>query len=528
MTASSLDTPRPPASRTLGRAALIVAGLTVLALVLRLYRLGDWTLDGDEIYTLRDSSRPSFTNPRPLLFILNYYVVRPIVGLDELGLRLLSSLAGALAVPVVFLIGRKLAGTRAGLFAALLVTLSPVLLYHAQYARYWSLVVLFSAVYPYALYIGVRERRGSWLALGIVTAVLAVLAHPVGIFPVGGLALLVLFNLRRETLTALWKQPAFRWFTALVVVLLVIGLLRSFDMLQGWISQHDTKTRIPDHLRDAPRALGVRQLAILLTWAEGMTLPVVLSGIVGILLLRQHPDRTRAGLLACVLLAPIATVLLLSLRTPVSVNYMLAAAPALFLGAGVFLDRIASADLGIRPRWLVAATVTFAVVAAGLPSLVSQYRDGRRYDFRGAARYLEREVGAGDVVYSPQSRVLSYYLDAADAEPLAADTVALARTARTLRDGGSGVLWIVVPAPSHAFRSNLRRGGLIGWIFDHCQLRNSLGVGRMDFRQQYLHIYRCPPVEEPASRTAGAAPQDGKAGTVGARDDEVRRPTTSR
>jgi hypothetical protein len=522
--------PRP--SVTAWRSGIILAALLLVAAGLRFYRLGDWTLDGDEIYTLRDSLKPSFGNPRPLLFLLNFYLVRPLAGLDEFGLRMVAALAGALSVAAIYYIGRRLTGERAALFSALLLTFSPLMVYHSQYARYWSLVILLCTLYPYALYLGVRERSGRWLALGIVTAVLAVLAHPVALFPAGGLALVVLLNLRWETVATLWKQPAFRVFALVAGVLLVVAVLRSLDMLQGWVSSHDNKTRIPDHLRDAPRALGFRQLAILLALVEGLTLPVTLSGIAGLLLLRQGRDRSVAALLACVLLAPIATVLLLSVRTPVSVTYMLAAAPVIFLGAGVFLDRMASIDLGARPRWLVPVTVTAAIIAAGLPSLVSQYRDGRRFDFRGAAHWLDGQVRPGDLVFSLQSRILSYYLERARAVPLAPDTTALARSTDLLRRSGKGeALWIVVPAPSHAFRTNLRRGGLIGWIFDHCQLRNSLGVGRMDFRQQYLHIYRCPPTDagravSGASQTSSEA-QEGSAGSAAARGVSPFRASTS-
>jgi hypothetical protein len=74
-----------------------------------------------------------------------------------------------------------------------------------------------------------------------------------------------------------------------------------------------------------------------------------------------------------------------------------------------------------------------------------------------------------------------------------------------LRQSGRGeAVWIVAPAPSHAFRTNLKSGGLLSWIYDNCQVRNTLGVGRVDFRQQYLQIYRCP-VSAPVSANPSAA-----------------------
>jgi len=474
--------------------SLLVAALVALAIALRLLQLGHWSFEGDEIYTLRDSLSPSFTNPRPLLYFLNYYLVRPVVPLDELGLRLLPAFFGVLAVPAFYLIGQRLIGTRAALFGALLLAINPLHVFWSQYARYWSLVFLLSAVYPYAIYWGVREHNGRWLAFGLVMGVLAVLAHPVAVLPVGGLGLFLVLNMRPEGIARLWRQRTVRWVALLIVILAVVAAVRSIGMLQDWIAAHDVKTRVPDHLRDLPRGQVVRQIGILLAYVEGLTLPVVLAGAMGIYMLWQGRNRPLALLLACLCIVPAAVILLVSSRTAVSVTYLLPAAPVVFIGAGVFLDRLAEVDLGLRPRWLLPTTITAVVMTAGLPSLISQYRDGRRFDFRGAAQWVEPRLRPGDVVFSAQSRVTAHYLRGTQVQPLAPDSAQLMQSARVLRQSGRGeALWIVAPAPSHAFRSNLKRGGLIRWMYDNCQLRNSLGVGRIDFRQQYLHIYRCPP-----------------------------------
>src|SRR6185312_1527604 len=98
-------------------------------------------------------------------YLLNHYVVHPFIPLDEFGLRFLPALFGALGIPVVYAVGRRLVGERAALFAAALLAVSPLHVYYSQFARYWSLVFLLSAVYPYALYLGLRERNRGALAL---------------------------------------------------------------------------------------------------------------------------------------------------------------------------------------------------------------------------------------------------------------------------------------------------------------------------------------------------------------------------
>src|SRR4051812_32765035 len=142
---------------------------------MRFWRLGEWNFQATEIFTLRDSLRPQFRNPRPLGYLLNYYVVRPFMPLDEFGLRLLPAIFGVLAVPTFFFVARRLVSERAALLGAFLLTVSPVLISYSQLGRYWSLVFLLSTVYPYALYLGLRDRNRRAVVLGIVTGILGVL-----------------------------------------------------------------------------------------------------------------------------------------------------------------------------------------------------------------------------------------------------------------------------------------------------------------------------------------------------------------
>jgi hypothetical protein len=209
-------------------------------------------------------------------------------------------------------------------------------------------------------------------------------------------------------------------------------------------------------------------------------------------LLWQQRDRQLALLLVCLSVFPLALLVLLSLRTPVSTFYLVPVVPAVFIGAGVFLDHAAGVNWGLRPRWLVPATLAVVIIAAGAPTLLSQYRDGRRYDFRGAAGWLETQLGPEDIVFSDQAKVMAYYLPSREVERLRADPVPLVQSVFGLRQSGRGVLWIVAPAPSHAFRTSPALERLKAWIYGNCQLRKTIGKGRMDFRQYYLQLYRCP------------------------------------
>jgi hypothetical protein len=477
------------------RHSLVLAAIIVLALVLRFWRLGDWGFEATEIFTLRDSiTPPSSRNPRPLIYFLNYYLVRPVVPLDEFGLRLLPGIFGVLGVPVFYLVARRLAGTSAALFGAFLLAVSSIHVYYSQYARYWTLVFLLCSVYPYALYLGIRNSDRRALTIGVVTAILALLAHPVSSLPLGGLAVWVVVSyLRPSQVRRLWNQVGFRWGVLAGALVGMALLYRLVPMLRSWTFRHDVG-KGGEFLFHLPSGAGVKQASYILAYVESLTVPVVLTGVLGIYLLSRR-DRSLALLLGLVAIFPIAFLLLVSLRTAISLPYMLMPTGSVFfIGAGVFLGEMSRAAWTFRPRQLVPATLALIIVSTGAPTLISQYRDGRRYDFRAVARWLDQKLQPGDIVFSDQPRVLAHYLPGTPVHPLRADTTGLLHSVDLVRKSGSdGALWLVPPAPSHAFRTNPRIGVLNHWIYDHCQIRNSIGVPRLDFRQHYLQIYRCPP-----------------------------------
>ena len=472
------------------RHSLLLFGIVAIAIFLRFWRLGDWGFDSDEIFMLRDSLEIQRRNPRPLMYLLNHYLISPVLPLNEFSLRLLPALFGVLGIPVFYLMTRRLVGSRAALFGAFLVATSGLHVFYSQFARYWTLVFLLCSVYPYAVYLGLRDRNRRLLLLGIAAAGLAVLAHPASVLPAGGLALWILGTyVRKARLQTLWRERSVRWAAGLVALLAAGAAVRFIPLLRAWISQRDTVPR-GEFLLHLPMTPGVKQLLYIFAYIESLSLALFLTGLLGLYVLWRGRDRSLALLLTCMFLFPIMFLVLLSFRTPVSTFYLVPTLPVMFIAAGLFLDHIAGLEWGLRPRWLVASLVTIMILAAGAPTLISHYRDGRRFDFRGAAQWLQDKIAPGDVIISDQSEVTTHYLHGRKADRLVADPQLLTRTVEGLEDGRS--LWIIAPYSARgSHRTNPRLGGLKSWIYDDCRLRHVLGVARLDFRVNELQIYQC-------------------------------------
>ena len=173
-----------------------------------------------------------------------------------------------------------------------------------------------------------------------------------------------------------------------LVAVLALALYRFVPLLRGWISMHDRMPGYGQFLLRPQAPPGVKQLVLLTALADSLTVPVVLAALAGVYLVWRAGNRPVAVFLASVAGFHLGFLLLVSLRTSVSLYYLLPSTPALFLAAGVFLDRLCRVEWQARPAWLVPATVTLMILAAGAPTLISDYRDGRRFDFRGAAQWL--------------------------------------------------------------------------------------------------------------------------------------------
>jgi hypothetical protein len=167
------------------RNELIAIGLvTLLAMALRMYQLGQLprVIDGDEglhgMFALT-TNHGELSNPFSMfanigslyLHVVNFFIT--IFGQTPLGLRLMSALAGTLAIPATYLLARQLFGQRIALFSALLLAVSHA---HLHFSRIASVPYITATLFiPLELFLFSRAlmRRSTFSAAlgGVVMAI---------------------------------------------------------------------------------------------------------------------------------------------------------------------------------------------------------------------------------------------------------------------------------------------------------------------------------------------------------------------
>ncbi len=286
-------------ARERSRAFWIVVGLTALGAALRFATLGVQSYHHDEVVTASRVLRVGFwhamdavgfSESAPPLYYALAWIWTQLVGTGPWGLRSLSALAGVATIPVAYLVARELRGTRAGLLAAALVAVNPMLLWYSQEARAYALLAFFCAVSLLYCVRALQEgKRRDFVLWGAFSA-LALATHYFAVFPL--IAEVLLLLLRRRGRAAL---PGF-WILGLAAA--VLAPLAYHQMSYGhaeWIG----KFSLGHRLGETAIAFTIGETGDIIGRAEQVgpaLVPLVLVCVAfGLLLARGTKDERRAA-----------------------------------------------------------------------------------------------------------------------------------------------------------------------------------------------------------------------------------------
>jgi mannosyltransferase len=395
-----------------------LAGLVLLGGALRFATLDLQAYRYDEAVTVGRVLHPSLfdtfaTVPRsestpPLYYMLAWLWSQPF-GTAEVGLRSLSALAGTASIAFVYLAAVALPlPRRAGLIAAAIVAVSPVLIWFSQDARAYALVFLLSTVS--FLFFARARRSGARrdLAWWAVFSGLALATHYFAAFVILPEAAL------------LWLGPGSRRRAGLAIgvvaavaaLLLPIAVRQAENAHASWIAEQPISQRLE---RAAAKLAGSDNGNEHGTRASGpipLGVPAALAvAALALLLWRGEPrGRGAPGPAAAVGLAGLGLPLLLGAfgadyfdgRNLIPVFVPL----VVLLGAGFAVRRAGWAGLGLATAFCLCSLV-FTIEIDRLPRL-------QREDLRNAARQVQplRPDKAVVTIRYSGNQPLRYYLGA--------------------------------------------------------------------------------------------------------------------
>lgn len=316
--------------------------------------------------------------------------------------RAISATFATATIPVVYVIGAKLAGRTAGLLSAAFLAVTVLSLRDAHFFTVDAGLVFFCCVtWLCALRVAERGDMRSIVMAGVAFG-LAVLCKYSAAFlgaPLG-LAFLLAPGLPTSFAPGLWARWMLRGILILAVAAAVFLILDPMVWLYADKFRLDLRQQVTEPLLGVSKPVFFGNFADLthprlywfsnlLWWGLGPVLEVwALLGLAWLL--------TRRSRLAWVsALVPIAYFSAASNSVAPFVRYALPLMPPMAVAAGVL-----SADLLRRPRWRSAALVATTVVLASTTMYAAAYMNiFRKPDSRvAAADYMRQRIPAGAAV----------------------------------------------------------------------------------------------------------------------------------
>ncbi len=152
---------------------LAALAITLLAFALRVYHLDGqslWYDEGFSVYlaqkSLLEMTTRTAADIQPPLYYCVLHVWMRLAGRSEFAVRFLSLLFGTVTVPLIFVLGRRLAGERVGLLAASLLAVSPFHVWYAQETRMYTLVTLLGVLSSWLLLRAIGAGRVDMVPTG--------------------------------------------------------------------------------------------------------------------------------------------------------------------------------------------------------------------------------------------------------------------------------------------------------------------------------------------------------------------------
>ena len=447
------------------KAAIVYTSIIVLATVTRAYGIWEWSLVGDEIFTMRHSYERWTELVGPAHYAL-VVLMDNVFGLTEWSLRLPTVILGIVSIPIFYFLCRRIFDQTTALVGTVLLLVSDWHLLFSQYARYYGGVFLFGTVAYFTYVEALREDSTSLLVLSLASCLFGFLFHPTFlVVPLScAAASALVWGWPRGGSTEFSRRIGKIYFLACAAAGLVV-FPWVIEFAQGWTKSHTTGSggtfqvsAVVGSLLDLVNRIGIVLSA---------------SSFFGFYFLVKKNLRLGAllGLLAGV--PVLSYVLATELVPPFRPRYIYAFFPLVI----AFTAFVSSEIIRAFPEYGFARYAMLAIVVVGmLPGFVSYYTGRQSLDPEDAIRVLEDKYRAGDKVLAIPIGV-HYKIGQVHPgwELLDRGDGWRDRVQRAAR--AEGRVWIITPSSAIPGVGEARKS----WLIDHASLvwrRHAFGYER--------------------------------------------------
>lgn len=216
-----------------------VIAVVLLAFILRIYDLAGESVWFDEAYTLvithlsfREIIPATAYDVHPPLYFFLMRIWTQAFGESAAVIRFLSVIFGTASIFVLYKLGQQIYSKKAGLIAALFLSLSPLHIHYSQEARMYAAVVFFSFCSLYFLLKVLAKPDKSAIALYLISTACMLYTHSTAFF-------VLLFENIYVLLYCYYgvRKPFLKSFLPWIYLQLALGLLYSpwaLVLLEQW------------------------------------------------------------------------------------------------------------------------------------------------------------------------------------------------------------------------------------------------------------------------------------------------------
>jgi hypothetical protein len=434
------------------REILIVAFVTLLGAVIRFYKLGDIpaVINGDEgrigQVALSTTNQP-LANPFAVwesmggIFLQAIALAMRAFGRNPFAVRLLAAVGGTLAIPSIYVLGRRLFGKRVALLAAIFLAFSHS---HIHFSR--TIAVSYTQgtfIEPLVLYFLISGLQKKSSLRMVIAAILLAIHFSIYVDSVIFMALCAAFILAASLISRPLIKGRLRQILVFVMVLVIMILPQTYYALTHWpdfTSRFAADGVVASGWLASTMALTGKSAATLLTervihaflslgfyaaWDfYGATIPLlsVITGalfIVGLIYSLYRTRQPRFLLMNGYIIAPAVAIGLTAVPPDADSYRMLIALPAAILLAAVGLEEFLGLTslantVGRNSRNLIVGLIIVSMAVLNLKSYFIDFASRCRYggdDVTRFASYLGnylRQVDRSATTYLLSDQTFMY------------------------------------------------------------------------------------------------------------------------